>query len=140
MQKYIFNAASRLVYILPIMFCSSSIFADKINLIQNPAWDIGIQALYLKSSYSDGFAYLDDTRIAPNTDKRNPLKLSWGWGFKAEGSYHFCPNSDLNLNWYHYRKSSDGTFVFQSNPTADHYSITPDWDAVNLEFGQSIRF
>lgn len=141
MQKHIFSKAHRLFYlILPVAFGCSSLFAGTINFLQNSAWDFGLQALYLKPSYTDGFAYVDDTRVDTNTDKRNPLKLNWGWGFKAEGSYHFCPNSDLNLNWYHYKKSSDGTFVFRTNPTADNYTVTPGWDAVNVEFGQSIHF
>lgn len=126
--------------LLPLVFCSTSVLANanKVDLVQTSAWDIGIQALYLKPSYTDGLAYLDNTRVGTNTDKRNSLHLDWGWGFKAEGSYHFC-NNDVNLNWYHYKKSSDGSFVFRTNPTADTYTIKPQWDAVNLEFGQSFH-
>lgn len=140
MQKTNLKKSTRLIcLILPVTFCCSPLFAQN-NPPQQPTWVVGIQALYLKPSYSDAFAYLDDTRIAPNTDERNPLKLNWGLGFKLEGAYHFCPNSDLDLNWYHFKKSANGTFVFRTNPTADHYTVRPEWNAVNLEFGQAIRF
>jgi hypothetical protein len=139
MQKKLLKFTPRFIFsLLPLVICSSPVMANKMNLVQKPVWDFGVQALYLKSSYTDGLAYGDDTRIAENTDKRNPLHLDWGWGFKAEGSYHFC-NNDVNLNWYHYRKSSNGSFVFRTNPTADTYTLTPQWDAVNLEFGQTIH-
>lgn len=141
MQITIFNKAPRLLcWLLPATLCCSPLFADTTNLTHKPAWDFGIQALYLKPSFTSGFAYLEDTRVAPNTDRRNPLKQNWGWGFKVEGSYHFCPDSDVDLNWYHYKNSSGGTFVYQTNPTADHYTFTPEWNAVNLEFGQAIHF
>lgn len=145
MQKHT-NKSARLFYLLlPLAACCNPVFANHMNVPpqqtwDHPAWDLGIQALYLKPSYTDGLAYLNDTRVDVNTDRRNPVHLRWGWGFKAEASYHFCPNSDVNLNWYHYKKSSDGSFVFRTNPTADEYSITPDWDAINLEFGHSIHF
>lgn len=139
MQNLI-NIPTRFFYwILPLALGSSTLFADTIKLSENSAWDFGIQALYLKTSFSDGFAFLEDTTVNLNTDKRNALKLNWGWGFKLEGSYHFCPNSDLNLNLYHYKKSTKGSFVFRANPTADVYTVTPDWDAVNLELGESIH-
>ncbi len=128
-----------------LLLNSSGLFAanlDTVCLTQcgSAAWDFGIQALYLKPSYSGEYAYLNDTRVSPHVDRRNALEANWDWGFKLEGSYHFNPNNDLNLNWYHYKQPTTGSFVFRTNPTADVYTHEPTWNAVNLEVGQYARF
>jgi len=152
-----------------LAFGSSAVFAGTMGPVCAPgnvtvpcasqAWDFGVQALYLKPSYS-AYQY---NRVITNTvsganggsvtttnfnDNNN--SNNWGWGFKLEGSYHFSTGNDMNLNWYHLDHSVnnsggplalntvngavvDSVASFQDNATAK-------WDAVNVEFGQHAHF
>lgn len=149
-----------------LAFGSSAAFAGTMGPVCTPgnvtvpcestAWDIGIQALYLKSTYNDrGFGYIGEITNADNTHTRLvSADPDWGWGFKLEASYHFGTGNDINLNWYHL--SSTGTtqnfgsgFVYQGGLdeagddtpfNSQAVTIDPRWDAVNLEFGQHADF
>lgn len=112
------------------------------------AWDLGVQALYLKPTYSGnqylynffGYSTTGDTL---NFNKRND---DWRWAFRLEGSYHFGTGSDINVNWVHFNHEftmpgisyvsliSGNTLSFSYDKTALH------WDAVNAEFGQHADF
>ena len=126
------------------------------------AWDFGGYALYLQPTYSGTMAYVGsyDTaaRIAGNpitteTSHLNHIKRAqpWNWGFKLEGSYHYGMGNDVNLNWYHYSNKSNFAYVNGTNVNAQFtadpllgYAVAatqkPQWDAVNLEFGQHVDF
>jgi len=111
---------------------------------ERTAWDIGIEALYLKTTHTDlGFdADIDNDTVL------NHHRPEWGWGFKVEGSYHFYTGNDFNLNWYHYGKEHSRTYVIVNTnddavfttPGTYQVSIHPKWDAVNAEFGQHVDF
>lgn len=107
------------------------------------AWDVGIQALYLKPSYSANAVYVG---YSLNGDRqiRNEFEPEWDWGFKLEGSYHFNTGNDINVNWYHYNQSTRRSFTVYSSTFEANipYStwIEPKWDAVNFEFGQHVDF
>lgn len=149
-----------------LAFGSSAVFAGTMGPVCAPgnvtvpcektAWDFGVQALYLQPSFS-GFGYLGNGPVAAtsavtgvgatNYASWNP---SYSWGFKLEGSYHFGQGNDVDLNWYHINRSKtknliigsnfvDSSFVFGTT-TASSFTVKPDWDAVNLEFGQHVDF
>jgi len=147
---------------------SSAVFAGTMGPVCAPgnvtvpcasqAWDFGVQALYLKPSYS-GAQYdpMSVTTIdnsveglsVTNTDYE-ALPNNWAWGFKLEGSYHFSTGNDLNLNWYHLDHTQknnytdvaplliDGVAPYSYDAVAT--SANTKWDAVNLEFGQHAHF
>nr|WP_165474799.1 Lpg1974 family pore-forming outer membrane protein [Legionella nagasakiensis] len=118
------------------------------------AWGIGIQALYLKSSYGNTLGFLgireNITGTPPFVSQINQVAVQnvpmWSWGFKLEVSYHFHTGNDLNLNWYHLNgktTSSNADFIFtfiERSLDADRASYKPRWDAVNLELGQHVDF
>jgi len=143
-----------------LAFGSSAAFAGTMGPVCTPgnvtvpcestAWNIGIQALYLKPSYTGGLDWVG----ASSNSSASYLTLvdndpDWAWGFKLEGSYHFSTGNDLNLNWYHLGSKTTSTrlvnefdfplfdVIFRSN---ELYSLSPRWDAVNLEFGQHSDF
>lgn len=131
------------------------------------AWEFGVQALYLKPSVS-GHAFrsvtLSDPLASPTVgggtvtpftaQNYNTGPDNWAWGFKLEGAYHFSTGNDLNLNWYHLNNtvSDTGSFITAATlPTGLATSVSyaaatvttdtkPNWDAVNLEFGQHAHF
>lgn len=134
---------------------SSAVFAGTMGPVCTPgsvtvpcestAWDFGIQALYLEAVHSSPFGYetintLDNTTTFGEADSR------WGWGFKLEGSYHFSTGNDLNVNWYHMKKSHDrdGILGFVNDNVISTIAFDldnkPQWDAVNVEFGQHVNF
>jgi len=153
---------------------SSAVFAGTMGPVCTPgnvtvpcevnAWEFGVQALYLHPSYSDDLSYIGatTTTVGLATDTTfEDLDPKWGWGFKLEAGYHFNTGNDLNLNWYHYSKTTNndfgpgafgagdnvfilGTvlpaaFTVASAPVVG-FSSEPRWDAVNLELGQHVDF
>ncbi|MCX7118104.1 MAG: Lpg1974 family pore-forming outer membrane protein [Legionellales bacterium] len=141
-----------------LAFGSSAVFAGTMGPVCTPgsvtvpcassAWDFGVQALYLKPTYS-GYPYQNSTvTVAANGDTLetyNAGPYNWGWGFKLEGSYHFSTGNDLNLNWYHLNHTTSrvldvipGTEIDSAITTTG--SNQSRWDAVNLEFGQHAHF
>ena len=115
------------------------------------AWDFGVQALYLKTSYSDVLSWTGANQTgaftlgAPTTVNFVENNSRWNWGFKLEAGYHFNTGNDVNLNWYHlghktntstFNRSQDAFTIFDD--TTHTISIKPEWDAVNLELGQRI--
>lgn len=107
------------------------------------AWDFGIQALYLKPSYSANTAFVGFI-LNGNRQIRNEFKSDWNWGFKLEGSYHFNTGNDVNINWYHYSEKTTQSFILYSQTYRTNIAYTtsakPKWDAVNFEFGQHVDF
>lgn len=115
---------------------------------ENQAWDIGIQALYLQPAYNDELgnytAAVENASGSQATLHDNAP--DWGWGFKLEGSYHFNTGNDLNVNWYHLndnnktRTYGTGVITNLTDVAQEVYTISPRWDAVNVEFGQHVDF
>jgi len=111
---------------------------------EDTAWDIGVRALYLKPSYSDG--HLSYAAVNQEINQYQVYNQNWGWGFFLEGSYHVSTGSDVNLNWYNLSQSKSRVFSgdFNSSGVSDTEINTlytyPKWDAVNLEFGQQVDF
>lgn len=105
---------------------------------EHSAWDFGGKALYLQSTGDD---YITAATAPGVVAAFDDFDHEWGWGFQLEGSYHFGTGNDINLNWYHYSKTTTRTF----DPSllgglAFTTSIEPKWDAVNLEVGQHVDF
>ena len=111
-------------------------------------WDLGVDALYLQPSYGEALGYLGTTNDVNTGEitgmvKNNP---KWTWGFKLEAAYHFNTGNDFNLNWYHLGKkttevNANNIIGFgQRSMDTNVAAITPQWDAVNIEFGQHVDF
>lgn len=132
---------------------SSAVFAGTMGPVCAPgnvtvpcemnAWDFGARALYLKPTLNADFAYFA-TRDTNNTTTFLDTDPDWGWGFEIEGSYHFNTGNDFNVNWYHLSKSTDvDDHRFRRDRSRFNdirYTIKPQWDAVNFEFGQHVDF
>ena len=148
-----------------LAFGSSAVFAGTMGPVCAPgnvtvpcersAWEFGAKALYLQPSYSD-FGYVGATETRTSTggidEHFDSTNNRWGWGFMIEGAYSFNTGNDLNLNWYHWDRTttknlpSDG---FETSGAGGDVarlagdvdaSLKPRWDAVNLEFGQHVDF
>lgn len=99
---------------------------------QGSAWDVGITALYLKPVEDADWAYIG---IAPDGQYTN-----WGhrfkWGFKLDTSYYFNTGNDLNINWSHFKPTTNGLYTIADR----HFHQVLQWDAVNAEMGQFVDF
>ncbi len=101
------------------------------------AWDLGVQALYLKPIYGARRSF----EQTGNTTYRN-LNNDWDWGFELEGSYHFSNGNDLDLNWTHF--SDDNQFDGFTAPLTPQINVPytlqfkTQFDQVNLVFGQHV--
>ncbi len=127
---------------------------------ETTAWGVGARALYLQSSVTGGTAQMEKTITAPNQSVNFGQDPKWGWGFMIEGSYLFGTGNDVNVNWYHinngHSRSSTGARTISNDIFATHFpaitagtsttvssasaSVSPQWDAVNIEFGQHVDF
>ncbi|NCT57368.1 MAG: hypothetical protein GW760_06650 [Legionella sp.] len=114
------------------------------TLCEGTSWDFGAKALYLSPAYSGGdyrYAGVDNT-----TGKYEDFNQNRGWGFYLEGSYHYETGSDVSLNLYHFaksmRKNFNGDVDFFGGRRAEigQSNIKPQWNALNLEFGQYVNF
>ena len=139
-----------------IAFGSSAVFAGTMGPVCAPgnvtvpceatAWDFGVQALYLQPVYDADLGYAGITGKTTGTHTHFvDTDPKWGWGFKLEGSYHFNTGNDFDLNWYHFNKSSNRTFLNSTTLNVDPnesiaLTFKPQWDAVNFEFGQHVDF
>jgi len=85
------------------------------------AWDLGVDALYLRSEDNQG-----------SGANANPYHAKYGWGFRLEGSYHFGTGNDATVNWAHFNKKSDNV--------ARGLYLRSKFDVVNVEFGQAVDF
>ena len=140
---------------------SSAVFAGSMGPVCAPGnvtipcektmWNVGAQALYLQPVYAaEGIA----PRITGGgSANANPGKwtapqysANWGWGFMIEGSYHYGMGNDVNVNWYHVNNATQVSGVVKlagdavNSVRAENISIHPEWDAVNVEFGQHVDF
>ncbi len=135
---------------------SSAVFAGTMGPVCAPvavtvpcestAWDFGVRALYLQHRGHDVNGYYS-TNVNGTTYNQDAFDTDWDWGFMLEASYHFSNGNDINVNWYHYDETTDWnttgfTLVtpFASPVGAYRYSLNPNWDAVNFEFGQTANF
>ena len=139
-----------------LAFGSSALFAGDMGPVCSPsaatvpckksAWEFGAQALYLQPNYPEQTFYSSTVVNRVQTFQKMPY--DWGWGFKLEGAYHFNTGNDVNLNWYHYDKTTNG--IFPADITIDRHGhifserlnsgLKSKWDAVNLELGQCVDF
>ncbi|KTD08009.1 Lpg1974 family pore-forming outer membrane protein [Legionella jamestowniensis] len=139
-----------------LMLGCSTLFAGSMGSVCIPGsvtvpcawngWDFGVKALYLKPAYDVDYGYRPYTAFDGVTRHYVESDADWHWGFMLEGAYHFNTGNDLNLNWYHWdnkRNDYSYTGVFIPGFPAALFGTTrfePEWDAVNLEFGQHVDF
>ena len=119
------------------------------------SWGFGAKLLYLQPAFSEVTG--ERSYSLSNGAKASVGQGSvWDWGGMFEGSYHFNSGNDMNINWNHIgssntsSRSSDGTFLATqlglSNTTGNvlisstSLSVSPTWDAFNIEFGQLIDY
>lgn len=104
---------------------------------ERTAWDVGIQALYLKPSYNASWSYAGSTSVNDLTTY-NEYIPDWNWGFRLEGSYHFNTGNDLTVNWLYFSNESSQGFAVQANSVTGRFK--PTVNAVNIEMGQHVDF
>lgn len=117
---------------------------------ESTAWEFGGKALYLQPTYDGSMAQsqvtlYDGANTQLATFGKNP---PYSWGFFLEAAYHYGTGSDVNLNWYELNRKTSRTFTdsIVTTYTADltyqpgYVSSNPNWNAVNLEFGQHVDF
>ncbi|CAM2952760.1 Lpg1974 family pore-forming outer membrane protein [Legionella worsleiensis] len=137
---------------------SSSVFSGTMGPVCTPGnatvpceqttWDIGIQALYLQSMYSN--SELNNLNIGSGSGVRIFEKYpdNFEWGFRLEGAYHFNTGNDLTLNWTYWQEPNDlrinpapGRVAGQTQATIIDYRYRgSDFNQVNVEFGQHVDF
>lgn len=93
------------------------------------AWDIGVEALYLKPVYNAAGAYINN---AVGTHDYSEISNKWGWGFRLDGSYHFNTGNDASLDWMHYDNTSH--FIPYNVYNANRF------DRANMVLGQHVDF
>ncbi|WP_131783838.1 Lpg1974 family pore-forming outer membrane protein [Legionella gresilensis] len=114
-------------------------------------WDIGIQALYLQPLYSNSNLSVVNVGSVNGTLTYDDLDNDFEWGFRLEGSYHFGPGNDINVNWIRWHddlsvRSHAGHLSTSIDPTAPLINLGSvissgtDFDAVNFEFAQHVDF
>lgn len=133
---------------------SSAVFAGTMGPVCTPgnvtvpcestAFDIGIQALYLKPVYTSEHGYVDSVNNAAVISYADS-DLDWDWGFRLEGSYHFSTGNDLTVNWTYFSNKSDfsvlnGVANFNNLVGAHRLQWEPTFNAVNVEMGQHVDF
>lgn len=107
------------------------------------AWDLGVQALYLRSVFDADKAYAIDS-LFPIVNEE--VKNDWDWGYRLEGSYHFNTGNDITINWTHYKGDVDfaGTHGFIPAFQVVNFPYTMHnedrFDQVNLVMGQHVDF
>lgn len=106
-----------------------------------PAWDFGLQALYLKTINGAAVAYRA-TSNQPLTV--GELNNDWGWGYRADGSYHFNTGNDVTVSWMHFSNDIQQTgfsssFAALGVVTSPYTVIDQNRiDQVNLVMGQHV--
>ncbi|ASQ47185.1 Lpg1974 family pore-forming outer membrane protein [Legionella clemsonensis] len=139
-----------------LMLGSSPLFAGSMGPVCSPGtvtvpcewsgWDFGVKALYLKPAYDVDYGYGPFATVDGITRHYIDTDPDWHWGFMLEASYRFSTGNDLNLNWSHWddnRNNYSYAGAFVSGFAGALFGTTqfePEWDAVNLEFGQHVDF
>lgn len=106
------------------------------------AWDIGVQALYLKPLYSSYRSF-----VITSHEKLKDTGDYWDWGYGVYGSYHFNHGNDITLSWIHF----DNNFKkygfaevtpFTTAPILIPFNISQQdlLERINLAFGQKVTF
>ncbi|MFC3909843.1 Lpg1974 family pore-forming outer membrane protein [Legionella dresdenensis] len=108
------------------------------------AWELGVQALYLKPIYSKVYGYAYNSTATSYRE----IDPKWGWGFRLDGAYHYGTGSDISLNWSHYDVDDNVGSAFPGTyqlsyllpPTNALYSLslTNQYDQVNAVVGQHV--
>lgn len=96
---------------------------------ERSAWDLGVDALYMKSERDLHSIYTD-------------YRADWGWGFRLEGSYHFRTGNDVDINWEHFDKTTNARLNhdFGQGVVTTDSSLTTRFDIVNFEMAQVANF
>lgn len=106
-------------------------------------WDLGVQALYLKSVYDADKAYrVTNTPVAGYGE----LKNDWDWGYRLEGSYHFNTGNDVTLTWMHFKGDHNQDGLIGIYPISGAFTSSSPYtvynenqlDQVNLVMGQHV--
>ncbi len=101
---------NRVVLLLSVFFVSSSVWAgtmgalppicNKLNVLQPCAtnqWLIEAQSLYLKSLYSDNFAFSPASAGGLNNSNTDS-----NWGYRLTAGYRTNKGNDITVSWFDY--------------------------------------
>ena len=146
------------VALTALSFSVSAVFAGSMGSVcsavnstvpcETTGWGFGAKALYLQPSIGTRDINVTGTLLSVDGKTRYAsLDPSYAWGFQVEGSYHFNTGNDVNLNWSRIEHSTTRHFgaldigvPIAPVVTESKDTISPSWNAVNLEFGQRVDF
>ncbi|MDF1677716.1 MAG: Lpg1974 family pore-forming outer membrane protein [Legionellaceae bacterium] len=128
------------------LLSSSVLYAGSMSDIETHQWRVGGRALLLQPTWD----YLNAPLYTINNgvDAFPSSNTRWNWGFMVEGAYLFDVSKDINLNWYHINTSNTlvvngpiGSAILEVvSPGPTSITNKPAWDAVNLEFAQTVNY
>lgn len=141
---------------LPILaLCGGTGFAGTMGPVCTPesvtipcvsGWEVGGAGLYLQNSM-EGLGHFGRRTDAAGIGHFDRHSANWAWGFLIDVGYHFGSGKDINVNWYHYDYTSHHTTLDITDRTTgttisgpSFFTHKPNWDAVNIEFGQVVDY
>ncbi|MBA2711219.1 MAG: hypothetical protein H0U57_11580 [Tatlockia sp.] len=103
-------------------------------------WDLGVQALYFKPTYSTDRGYERSSTIG-NYKKNEP---NWGWGYRVVGSYHYQTGNDFTMSLIQFDQgTNNGGFSGQTSYSTSFLPFNLDlrnrFDQVNFVLGQHVN-
>jgi len=138
------------LFLLFFIGCSSSVAGTlgpenhSLNLSvpnENHFWELGGHALYLQP-YSYNEAYLEQQySTSGNVSYSSITGISpkYNWGFQFEAAHFFGKGKDTNLNWYHFRGTTNTSYPAYYYVPPQFIQQNSAWDHVNLEYGNLIN-
>lgn len=107
-------------------------------------WSVGAQALYLKPDLNT-INVRGLRTLADGKQQYVNYDANYQWGFMVNAGYQFSTGRDVNLNWYHVQSTQSREFgAIKSNAgdalASAYGSISPKWNAANVEVGQQLNF
>lgn len=137
------------LFLLFFIGCSSSVAGTlgpknhSLNLSvpnENHFWELGGHALYLQP-YSSNYAYIQqiyDTSADNSSSSISGISPKYNWGFQFEAAHSFGKGKDTNLNWYHFRGTTNTSYpAYYDAPQFIQQNSA--WDHVNLEYGNLVN-
>ncbi|MCC5791228.1 MAG: hypothetical protein JJT82_01265 [Legionellaceae bacterium] len=113
-----------------------------------PAWDLGMQALYLKKlSNNNAFHSSYNIGSASGTRLYSALDNRFEWGVRVDGAYHFNSGNEVRIDWLHWTDRNSPrlgfTGIWAPDPVATfalRIASESRFDAVNVALGQQVDF
>ncbi|MGC1182196.1 Lpg1974 family pore-forming outer membrane protein [Legionella sp.] len=109
-------------------------------------WDLGAEALYLRSIYGadKGYQLKFNPASFGVSSSINDVKNDWNWGYRLMGSFHYNTGNDVTVNWMHFSSTAQQNNILAPLPGAftlflpAYFDSNNRLDQVNIVIGQHI--